>query len=93
MCVTRQQITFEGRVIAATYPRPDIASMAKGLAGELPCWTSRVETLTELKAALADYFGGYRHLTGVLDIVLREEEYPPFWSIRPQFKETGSPFS
>jgi acetolactate synthase I/II/III large subunit len=76
MCVTRQQLFFDGRLSATRYPHLAVATVGEGLgAGRL--WVGSAETPAELDQALAAYFEGPAR-PGLLELRLHREELPPF---------------
>ncbi len=77
MCVTRQQVYFEGRIESSEYARVDIAAIARGLGASSRLWVGRATTAAELRAELARY-GSANARPGVLELVLTREEVPPF---------------
>jgi acetolactate synthase-1/2/3 large subunit len=86
MCVTRQNVYFEGRVESSEYARVDIAAVARGLGDPASLWVGRAATSTQLRRELATYEAmGSR--PGVLELVLMREEVPPF----APFLEAGHP--
>jgi acetolactate synthase-1/2/3 large subunit len=85
MCVTRQQLYFEGRKAASTYHDFSIAKVAEGLAGNHACFVASAETPSELEAALSQYMRNPSK-TGILEIRNYREEWPPF---SPFYKEVG----
>jgi acetolactate synthase-1/2/3 large subunit len=84
MCVTRQQLFFEGRLECSTYPGVDVASVARGLGAPGALWTGRAATASELAACLAEYHGDHAAGPGVLELVLPREEMPPFTPFLPR---------
>ena len=77
MCVTRQNVYFEGRVESSEYARVDIATVARGLGDPSSLWVGRATTSAQLRHELATYDTmGAR--PGVLELVLMREEVPPF---------------
>jgi acetolactate synthase-1/2/3 large subunit len=85
MCVTRQQLYFEGRKASSTYHDFSVANIGTGLAGEYPCFVTSVDSLSSLEGALSRYMSGATK-TGILEIRNYKEEWPPF---SPFFKEVG----
>lgn len=84
MCITRQQLFFDGRVECSMYGEVHIAQMCRGFADPDSLWIGYAETLKDLKQKLENYFAA-RPMPGVLEIRLRQEEMPPF---TPFFSET-----
>jgi acetolactate synthase-1/2/3 large subunit len=72
MCVTRQELFFEGRLEASAYPTLSASTVGRGLG----LWGATADTLDALDTALAEYdaVGG----AGVLELRLRREEKAPF---------------
>jgi acetolactate synthase-1/2/3 large subunit len=85
MCVTRQQLYFEGRIAASTYHDFSAARVAEGLSGRHPFFSARVDSISGLEAAIAA-FNHQAHLPGILEIFNYQEEWPPF---APFYKEVG----
>jgi acetolactate synthase-1/2/3 large subunit len=77
MCVTRQNVYFEGRVESSEYARVDIATVARGLGDPSRLWVERATTSAQLRSALATY-GSLPARPGVIELVLTREEVPPF---------------
>lgn len=78
MCVTRQQLYFEGRVECAHYPRFSAATVARGLDVDDRLWTRAVDCPLDLTDALDEYDRKFAHGPGVLELMLHYEEIPPF---------------
>jgi acetolactate synthase-1/2/3 large subunit len=78
MCVTRQQLYFGGRIECSRYCGVDVAVLARGLGPPDRLWVARAATVTEVRAALADYHARHAHLPGVLELDLPVDEVPPF---------------
>lgn len=78
MCVTRQQLYFEGRVECAHYPRFSAATVARGLDVDDRLWTRAVDCPLDLTDALDEYGRKFAHGPGVLELMLHYEEIPPF---------------
>jgi len=78
MCVSRQQLMFEGRIECSRYSDINASAVARGLGHRDALWSARVSTRDELVEALHEF--GTRHSggPGVLELVLRREELPPF---------------
>jgi acetolactate synthase-1/2/3 large subunit len=77
MCVTRQQLFFEGRVEGSRYPAISVAEMARGLGSPSGLWVGSAETTDQLEEQLAD-FGSLGDRPGVLELRLGQEQIPPF---------------
>jgi acetolactate synthase-1/2/3 large subunit len=77
MCVTRQQLFFDGRTECAEYPPVDIAAIARGLGTADHVWVGSASTVDELAARLAEYHAAPER-TGVLELILPYDELPPF---------------
>jgi acetolactate synthase-1/2/3 large subunit len=83
MCVTRQQVYFDGRIECASYAEPSIAQISRGFGASDALWVGRAGTLVELDAAFDalscwDWAG-----PAVLELTLRREEVPPFAPFLP----------
>lgn len=77
MCVTRQQLYFEGRIEGSRYPAVSIADMARGLGSPDRLWVGSAGTVEDLNQRLWEY----RALAdgpGVLELCLNQEQIPPF---------------
>lgn len=83
MCVTRQQLMFEGRRECSEYAPVHIAQLAAGLGAPGALWTARAATPAQLAAALEDYHERHAHGPGVLELHLPVEEVPPFTPFLP----------
>ncbi len=77
MCVTRQHAYFEGRVDCTEYTRVDVAATSRGIGADGRLWVGRAATRGELIDAL-DEFHASADRPGVLELVLAQEEIPPF---------------
>ncbi|HEY2510592.1 MAG TPA: thiamine pyrophosphate-binding protein [Polyangiaceae bacterium] len=77
MCVTRQQVYFDGRIESSEYPRVDIATVARGLGDPSRLWVGRAGTPGQLRSELERY-RSRSHGPGVLELALMREEVPPF---------------
>ncbi|MES2503781.1 MAG: thiamine pyrophosphate-binding protein [Myxococcota bacterium] len=82
MCVTRQQLYFEGRLECVAYPSVDIAGVARGLGGAEALWVGKASSLDEVNQLLDEY-QSFKHLPGVLDLRISREEIPPFTAFLP----------
>ena len=78
MCVTRQNLFFEGRVACTEYAGLDAAAVARGLGSGDRLWVGRAGTRGELVARLAEYAALPEGRPGVLELSLVCEEMPPF---------------
>jgi len=85
MCVTRQQLYFEGRRVCSTYHEFSAAQVGRGLAGNLPFFSESVESLSDLESAL-DHYRNRLEMPGIIEIQNYKEEWPPF---APFYKEIG----
>ncbi len=88
MCVTRQQIFFDGRLEATSYDQLNVAGIARGLGGEQSLWVGRATTPAQLQEQLENYTREHSHGPGVLELVLPVEEIPPFTPFLDQGAET-----
>jgi acetolactate synthase-1/2/3 large subunit len=77
MCVTRQQLFFEGRLEGSRYPAISIAEMARGLGSRKSLWVGSADTADKLHEQLADYCS-VANRPGVLELRLGREQIPPF---------------
>lgn len=87
MCVTRQQTFFEGRLECVRYSPIDVAAVARGLADSDRLWVGRATTRAELLDALKEYVT-HAFRPGVLELVLAQEEIPPFTPLLPRDHDT-----
>ena len=78
MCVTRQNLFFEGRVACTEYGGLNAAAVARGLGPRERLWVGRAGTRGELADRLAEYASLPDGRPGVLELSLRCEEMPPF---------------
>jgi acetolactate synthase-1/2/3 large subunit len=76
MCVTRQQMYFEGRVDSSRYARVDVATMVRGMGDSSRLWVGRAASAAQLRTRLDEY--AVAPGPGVLELVLTREEVPPF---------------
>jgi len=83
MCVTRQNLFFDGRYEATTFPRCSFGHVARGLGGPDRLWVGSAGTAGELTDCLRDY-RRRSHLPGVLELRLTREEVPPFTPFLPE---------
>lgn len=77
MCVTRQQIYFDGRIEGNTYSTINIAQIARGFGETDALWCGCASTPGELNHALQRYFAGPRR-PGVLELKISDASLPPF---------------
>jgi acetolactate synthase-1/2/3 large subunit len=77
MCVTRQQLYFDGRLEASRYPAISVAATARGLGSPDRLWVGSAATTEELSRCLGEY-QAHREGPGVLELCLGREEIPPF---------------
>ncbi|MDC0936524.1 thiamine pyrophosphate-binding protein [Pirellulales bacterium] len=87
MCVTRQQIYFDGRIECSRYPPFSVAGVARGLGRRDRLWVGSAESTCELAACLDDY-ESHSNLPGVLELKLTREQIPPFVPFLPQNANT-----
>ncbi|HLL04853.1 MAG TPA: thiamine pyrophosphate-binding protein [Myxococcaceae bacterium] len=83
MCVTRQKLYFEGRVECATYPAVDIARLSSGMGGPEQLWVGRASSAAELEQRMEEYLAR-GPVPGVLELLIGEEELPPFTPFLPR---------
>ncbi len=77
MCVTRQQLYFEGRIEGSRYPAISVADMARGMGGLDRLWVGSASSAGELRDRLSDYHARADG-PGVLELRLGREQIPPF---------------
>jgi acetolactate synthase-1/2/3 large subunit len=87
MCVTRQQLFFDGRIEAVRYGMIDVEQVARGLGQSGRLWTASAGTVEDLKRALADYEARPPG-PGVLELLLGPGEVPPFAPLLPPDEPT-----
>ena len=87
MCVTRQELFFDGRLECSAYPPVNVAAIASGL-GRDALWTGRAATSSQLARCLEDFHAHHVDGPGVLELVLPAEEMPPFTPFLPKDAET-----
>ncbi len=78
MCVTRQNLLFQGRVECTEYSGLHAATVARGLGQVDRLWVGRAGTCAELAARLDEYEALPDGRPGVLELSLLVEEVPPF---------------
>jgi acetolactate synthase-1/2/3 large subunit len=78
MCVTRQNLLFDGRIEATRYAPVDINQLSRGLGAKDTLWTATATTRENLASTLQDFTTRHSGGPGVLEIVLRRDEIPPF---------------
>mgnify|MGYP001826996519 CR=1 FL=1 len=79
MCVSRQQLLFDGRLECSRYGGIDVATVVRGLAGrDLGLWSAQVGSREELSSALRDFGARHDEGPGVLEILIASDELPPF---------------
>lgn len=83
MCVTRQKLFFEGRVESATYPALDIARLSSGMGGPERLWVGQAGSAAELEQRMEEYLAR-GPMPGVLELLLGDEELPPFTPFLPK---------
>jgi acetolactate synthase I/II/III large subunit len=88
MCVTRQQLFFEGRTEATEYQGIQIKDVARGLAGSDQLWAQTASTGAELEKALEDFRNQNFTKPGILELQLPLEELPPFSPFLPKEAKT-----
>ena len=84
MCVTRQQLFFEGRTEATEYNKIDIQRLSRGLASPDQMWSQSASTADELRKALHDFGHQTVKKPGLLELHLPLEELPPFSPFLPK---------
>jgi acetolactate synthase-1/2/3 large subunit len=77
MCVTRQQLYFDGRIEASRYPAISVSDMARGLGSQELLWVASASTKDELSSRLVDY-RAQMDRPRVLELQLGREQIPPF---------------
>ena len=82
MCVTRQQLYFDGRIECSRYPAISVAGVARGFGPPNRLWVGSAGSTGELAACLEDYQSNCR-LPGVLELRLTREQIPPFVPFLP----------
>jgi acetolactate synthase-1/2/3 large subunit len=78
MCVTRQQLYFDGRIESVRYPTIDVTAVARGLGGPDALWAGAARSPYELYECIEDYLLNAADRPGVLELQLTREEIPPF---------------
>lgn len=77
MCVTRQQLYFDGRIEGNRYTQVNIAQIARGIGGPSQLWCRSVTRLSDLDQALQDYLARSPG-PGLLEIKIHDPTLPPF---------------
>ncbi|MCJ8302066.1 thiamine pyrophosphate-binding protein [Shewanella sp.] len=80
MCKTRQRVFFNNRFEAVAYPELDISRLVSGLAEPTQLFCRQVCTEQELVAAMTLFKAG-NVPTGVIEIKINREEWPPFTTL------------
>ena len=83
MRVTRQQLFFDSRIECSQYADVNVADVARGLGSPSQLWIGSAQTRAGLESALASYDAWGDRGPGVLELVLRQEEVPPFTPFLP----------
>lgn len=81
MCTSRQRFLFESRLTTAQYTSVDFSLMAKGLANNNNFWVRRAERYTQINELLKEYTNLQAPTPGVLEIIMHQEDTPPFFPI------------
>jgi acetolactate synthase-1/2/3 large subunit len=87
MCVTRQQLYFDGRIECSRYPDVSVAGVARGLGAGGDLWVASAGSEQELAARLTE-FQLQTDRPGVLELRLAREQVPPFTPFLPTNAET-----
>jgi acetolactate synthase-1/2/3 large subunit len=82
MCVTRQQLYFDGRIECSRYSPISVARIAQGLGAPDRLWVGSAGTTEEL-AELLRQSPCWASRPGVLELRLQREEMPPFTPFLP----------
>jgi acetolactate synthase-1/2/3 large subunit len=77
MCVTRQQLFFDGRIEGSRYPAISAAQIASGFGARDGLWAGSAGTADELHDRLQDY-SSIADRPGVLELRVGQEQLPPF---------------
>lgn len=77
MCVTRQQLYFDGRIEGAQYPAISVGQIARGFGSRDRLWVGTAGSAYELAKRLTDY-AALSDRPGVLELRLEREQIPPF---------------
>ena len=88
MCVTRQQLFFNGRLECTRYDEVDVSALSRGLGREEGLWVGRASSEDELREQLMTYTSFNADRPGVLELVLPVEEIPPFTPFLQKGAET-----
>lgn len=89
MCVTRQQLFFDSRIECSQYADVNVAHVARGLGNYNQLWVQSAQTRRELEQAIVSYKQWGGRGPGVLELVLRQEEIPPFTPFLPADAPVG----
>ncbi len=87
MCVTRQQLFFDGRIEASRYPAVSVVDMARGLGSPDRLWTGCADATEDLDGLLLAY-RDRADGPGVLELRLGREQIPPFTPFLPAHAPT-----
>jgi acetolactate synthase I/II/III large subunit len=77
MCATRQKLFFESRIECSSYAPINVESVARGFGERSQLWSGRAKNTYELVDNLDEY-GMQVDLPGVLEILISNDEIPPF---------------
>jgi acetolactate synthase-1/2/3 large subunit len=77
MCRTRQRVFFDDRFEAVNYSAVNICQIAEALATPASLFSRRVESESALIEAL-DNYQKQTVPTGIIEIMINQEEWPPF---------------
>ena len=89
MCVTRQQLYFEGRIECSQYARASIAQITRGFGDPGSLWVQSVADTDALAAALDDLETWSWNGPAVLELCIGAEEVPPFTPFLPADAPVG----
>lgn len=87
MCVTRQQLYFDGRIECSRYPTVSVAEVARGFGPPDRLWVGSAGSVGELSEMLWDS-ACWVDRPAVLELRLCREEMPPFTPFLPADAQT-----
>ncbi len=89
MCVTRQQLYFKGRIECSQYARPSVAQIVRGFGDPSALWVAAAGDKRSMQRALDDLESWHWRGPAVLELLIDEEEVPPFTPFLPADAPVG----
>ena len=88
MCVTRQQIFFDGREGCTSFDHVDISQIGRGLGAAESIWVAKATSKEQLQECLEAFHAKDVAGPGILELILPKEEIPPFTPFLDKGAET-----